>query len=111
MRYAIPKKTAQAAMMATMITTTIAQTTHNTTTDTTDNMNSNNFVFLTLFALAVALMANLMWYLMTTSWTRRRTLTMPPSKNDTMDSHAQTNEDRPLLTLIELRRREKNPGR
>lgn len=70
----------------------------------------DNFVFLTLFTLAVALMANRMWYLMTTSWTRRMPLTMPPatqSKNDTMDSHAQSDEDRPLLTLVELRRREK----
>ena len=107
MRCAIPKKAAQTAMMASMISTTMVQTTYNTTIDNIDN---NKFVFLILFTLAIALIANLLWHLLITTWIRNRSLPPPTtaqSKNDTTDNYAQTNEDRPLLTLVELRRREK----
>jgi len=111
MRYAIPKKTKQMAMMASMTTTTVALNTDNNNTIHTDNMNDNNFMFLIiLFTLAIALVANLIWHLLTTTWTRSRSLpppTAPPSKNNTTDNYAQTNEDRPILTLVQLRRREK----
>ena len=111
MRYAIPKKATQMAMMASMTTTTVALNTDNNNAIHTDNMNDNNFMFLIiLFTLAIALVANLIWHLLTTTWTRSRSLpppTAPPSKNNTTDNYAQTNEDRPLLTLMQLRRREK----
>ena len=71
-------------------------------------MDNNDFMFLTLFTLAVALTANLLWRLMTTTWTRRTSLTATSATqvmNDMMDNYAQTNEDRPLLTLVEGERK------
>ena len=71
-------------------------------------MDNNDFMFLTLFTLAVALTANLLWRLMTTTWTRRTSLTTTSATqvmNDMMDNYAQTNEDRPLLTLVEGERK------
>ena len=104
MRYAIPKKATQMAMMASMTTQTMATHTDNNNTNHTDNMNNDNFT------LAIALVANLIWHLLITTWTRSRSLpppTVTPGKNDTTDNYAQTNEDRPLLTLVQLRRRKK----
>ena len=71
-------------------------------------MDNTDFMFLTLFTLAVALTANLLWRLMTTTWTRRTSLTATSATqvmNDMMDNYAQTNEDRPLLTLVEGERK------
>ena len=61
-------------------------------------MDSYNFVFLTLFTLFVALMANLLWHLMTATWARRISLTTTSATqvmNDTVHKYARTNEDRP----------------
>ena len=95
MRYAVTKPTAQLALLASLATTTTAHST-NLTEPPTDNMDYQNFTFLAVFTVMVALLVNMALNYFTNRQVRTRHLKDATSQTSYSD----------LTTLVNHRKKE-----